>query len=54
MFVANMKVISLVRSVLAGACAALVATRVAAADSPREHFLLDLNWEFHYYVGQSD
>jgi beta-galactosidase len=47
MFVAKRKVISLVRCVLAGACAALVAVRVSADDSPREHLSLDLNWKFH-------
>jgi beta-galactosidase len=42
-----MKIISRVRSLFAGACAALLATQVSAADSPREHLSLDLNWKFH-------
>ncbi|HTY87228.1 MAG TPA: beta-galactosidase GalA [Candidatus Acidoferrum sp.] len=29
------------------ACAALLATKLAAADSPREHLALDANWKFH-------
>jgi len=32
---------------VAGACAVLWATPLAAADSPREHLSLDANWKFH-------
>ena len=42
-----MKLTSLVRSLVAGACAALVVTQLSAADSPREHLSLDSNWKFH-------
>ena len=54
-----MKFIPLFRAVLAGACAAVWATQLAAAGSPsvlrggataedgREHLSLDSNWTFH-------
>jgi beta-galactosidase len=42
-----MKLTLLVRSLVAGACAALVVTQLSAADSPREHLSLDANWKFH-------
>ena len=42
-----MKFVSLLRSLLAGACAALFATQLSAADSPREHLSLDAGWKFH-------
>ena len=42
-----MKLTSLVRSLVAGACAALAVTQLSAADSPREHLSLDTNWKFH-------
>ena len=41
------KTVSLIRLLLAGACVALVATQLSAADSPREHLSLDANWKFH-------
>ncbi len=41
------KTVSLIRLLLAGACVALVATQLMAADSPREHLSLDTNWKFH-------
>ncbi len=37
----------LLRSFFAGACAVLIATQLAFADSPREHLSLDTNWRFH-------
>ena len=42
-----MKIIPLFRPLFAGACAVLLAAQVLAADSPREHLSLDLNWKFH-------
>ncbi|MGO8765864.1 MAG: beta-galactosidase GalA [Limisphaerales bacterium] len=36
-----------VHSLIAVACATIFAMRVSAADSPREHLSLDLNWKFH-------
>jgi beta-galactosidase len=42
-----MKIFSLTRSLIAGACAVLFVTPLAAADSPREHLSLDANWKFH-------
>jgi beta-galactosidase len=36
-----------IRPLLAGAGVALFAAEVSAADSPREHLSLDLNWRFH-------
>ena len=38
---------SLVRALVAGACAMSLVTRVSAADSPRQHLSLDANWKFH-------
>ena len=50
-FIANlnlkMKIIPAIRTLIAGACAALLVTQLAAADSPREHLSLDANWKFH-------
>ena len=47
-FACNMKIASLLRPLLAAAALLfLVATRVGAADSPREHLSLDANWKFH-------
>src|SRR5665213_842541 len=43
----KMRILPLVRLLLAGLCAALVVTPVSAADSPREHLSLDANWKFH-------
>ena len=43
----KIKVIPVIRTLIAGACAALWVTQLAAADSPREHLSLDANWEFH-------
>lgn len=42
-----MAIVSLVRFLFAGVCAALVAAQLAAADSPREHLSLDVGWRFH-------
>src|ERR1017187_9025008 len=44
----NMKIIPLIRILIAGACAALLATQLAAAESPREHLSLDAGWKFHH------
>ncbi|HEV2327212.1 MAG TPA: beta-galactosidase GalA [Verrucomicrobiae bacterium] len=38
---------SLMHPLLAGICVALVATRLTAADLPRQHLSLDTNWKFH-------
>ena len=38
---------SLLGALAAGACAALCATQLLAAESPREHLSLDQNWKFH-------
>ncbi len=35
------------RALFVIACAALLVTRLSAADSPREHLSLDANWKFH-------
>src|ERR1035441_2079925 len=43
----KMRILPLVRLLLAGLFAALVVTPVSAADSPREHLSLDANWKFH-------
>src|ERR1035437_5713650 len=43
----KIKIVSLVRSLFTGACAALFVTQLLAADSPREHLSLDANWKFH-------
>ncbi|HXR48982.1 MAG TPA: beta-galactosidase GalA [Candidatus Limnocylindrales bacterium] len=42
-----MKIIPVIRSLIAGACAALWVTQLSAADSPREHLSLDAGWKFH-------
>jgi len=42
-----MKIIPVIRTLIAGACAALLVTQLAVAGSPREHLSLDANWEFH-------
>ncbi len=42
-----MKIIPVIRTLIAGACAALWVTPLAAADSPREHLSLDAGWKFH-------
>ena len=42
-----MKLLPLIQALVAGACAVLWATPLAAADSPREHLSLDANWKFH-------
>ncbi len=38
---------SLVRALVAGACAMFLVTQLSAADSPREHLSLDAGWKFH-------
>ncbi len=43
----KIKILPVIRTLIAGACAALWVTQLAAADSPREHLSLDANWEFH-------
>jgi beta-galactosidase len=43
----KMKIIPLIRPLIAGVCAALWITSLAAADSPREHLSLDAGWKFH-------
>jgi len=43
----KIKIVSLVRSLFTGACAALFVTQLLAADSPREHLSLDAGWKFH-------
>ncbi|HTQ37589.1 MAG TPA: beta-galactosidase GalA [Pirellulales bacterium] len=35
------------RFFVAAGCAVLIVTRISAAESPREHLLLDANWKFH-------
>jgi beta-galactosidase len=42
-----MKIIPVIRTLIASAFAALWVTQLAAADSPREHLSLDTNWKFH-------
>ena len=42
-----MKIIPVVRTLIAAACAALLAVQLAAAESPREHSSLDVGWKFH-------
>ena len=37
----------MIRHIQLFACAALLATRLLAADSPREHLSLDAGWKFH-------
>jgi beta-galactosidase len=43
----KMKIASVLRAFLTGAWAALLVTRLSAADSPREHLSLDAGWKFH-------
>jgi beta-galactosidase len=43
----KMKIIPLIRPLIAGVCAALWITSLAAAESPREHLSLDAGWKFH-------
>ena len=43
----NMKFTAPVRALSVGACAALLAMQLWAADAPREHLSLDANWKFH-------
>ncbi|MGO8763778.1 MAG: hypothetical protein ACLQSR_01425 [Limisphaerales bacterium] len=43
----KLKTTRFARALFVGACTLLVATRVLADDSPREHLSLDLNWKFH-------
>ena len=43
----TIKTISLICPLLTGACVALLATQLAAAESPREHLSLDAGWKFH-------
>ena len=43
----GMKDISFISPLVASACAALFVTQLSAADSPREHLLLDAGWKFH-------
>jgi len=47
MSASNMKRIPPVRPLFAAVCAVFLAAQVLAADSPREHLSLDLNWKFH-------
>ena len=42
----KIKIIPVICTLIAGACAALLFTSLAAADTPREHLSLDANWEF--------
>ncbi len=42
-----MKIIPIIRTLVAGACVALWVTQLSAADSLREHLSLDANWKFH-------
>ncbi len=42
-----MKIIPVIRALVAGACAAVCVAQLPAADSPREHLSLDANWKFH-------
>src|ERR1035437_1497395 len=42
-----MKIIPAIRTLMVGACTALWITSLAAAQSPREHLSLDVNWKFH-------
>jgi beta-galactosidase len=43
----KIKIIPAIRTLIAGACAALWITSLAAAESPRERLSLDTNWKFH-------
>jgi len=42
-----LKMMPVIRSIIASACAVLWVTPLSAADSPREHLSLDANWKFH-------
>jgi beta-galactosidase len=42
-----MKIIPVFRTLIAAACAALLAVQLAAAESPCEHLSLDAGWRFH-------
>ena len=42
-----MKIIPVIRTLIAGACAALLVSQLSAAESPREHLSLDAGWRFH-------
>src|ERR1035437_1291787 len=42
-----MKIIPVIRTLIAGACAALFAMQLSAAESLRERLSLDTNWKFH-------
>jgi hypothetical protein len=52
------KIVLVLRALLLGACAALLGAQLLAADSPREHIPLDVDWKFHLAVkndgGQGD
>lgn len=41
---------SLFRSLFVAACAALLATNLTTAESPRERLSLDARWEFHLSI----
>ena len=43
----KLKMMPIIRSLIVGACAALWATPLVAADSPREHLSFDAGWKFH-------
>ena len=43
----KIKIVSLVRSLFTGACAALFVMQLSAADLPRKHLSLDAGWKFH-------
>jgi beta-galactosidase len=43
----KMKLIPVIRTLVAAACGALLVTQLAAAESPREHLSLDAGWKFH-------
>ena len=42
-----MKIIPVIRTLIAGACGALLVTQLSAADLLRERLSLDANWKFH-------
>jgi beta-galactosidase len=42
-----MKIIPVIRTLIAGACAALLVSQLSAAESPREHLSLDAGWRFY-------
>jgi len=41
------QIIAVIRTLVAGACAALLLSQLSAAESPREHLSLDAGWKFH-------